>query len=162
MNIFMIDVESIGFHGEGFAVGIIVSNEKAKIIENVYFACHQDFARGTSDDRDWVKINVPKIKYDFDSPKSVRDAFWSMWEHYLGDSYMMGDCPYPVETNFLNACLDDDPSRKSVYPLLDLGSFLMCRGFNPVELHFRLDSELPVHHPLKDAMQATRLYWEYK
>lgn len=67
---FVFDVESIGLHGEGFAVagGVYLPNGVAQW--EFRLACPIDECAGDDDDRKWVKENIPAIEETHRSPKS--------------------------------------------------------------------------------------------
>jgi hypothetical protein len=111
---FVIDVESIGLHGEGFAVGIVVIGVSGTVYEVHQFSCPPSAAEGTYEGRVWVGRNVPRLIPTADSPTHMRDQFWAIWEAWrrLGVP-MVADCAWPVEARFLAACVDDDPERRS-------------------------------------------------
>ena len=52
------DVESIGLHGEGYAVGYVVIVD-GKEVEADMFACPGSMAEGVDSDRLWVYGNIP-------------------------------------------------------------------------------------------------------
>jgi molybdopterin/thiamine biosynthesis adenylyltransferase len=60
MDKFMVfDVESVGLHGEGFAVAwVVVSSEGERLGEGC-MACDPDQCEGTNENRQWVTANVP-------------------------------------------------------------------------------------------------------
>ena len=160
---FVFDVESIGLSGEGFQVGVVVLSEDGTIHDEFLCQCHPNMAEGSPDGRTWVNENVPLgwiPTANLHSTMEVRNAFWAYWE-LCSTAYpeikMVADVPFPVETNFLKQCLQDNYKRKSPYPLLDVTSMLLCKGFDPFMNHERLPNELPKHHALMDARQSARL-----
>lgn len=163
-HIFMVfDVESIGLHGEGFAVAYVVVTDQGEELDSAVIACPRSMASGSVDDREWVNDNVPPIPPTVKTPQEVRAAFFSAWtEEKSRGARLVADCGWPVEGRFLTACIDDDPSRKwdGPYPLLDLSAALFSRGVNPLEDRERLPSELPKHDPLADCRQSARLFIE--
>ena len=75
--------------------------------------------------------------------------------------FLVADVCWPCEARFLRDCWADDPSSNEKlmpYPLLDLSSFLMAKGYDPTGIYARLESELPAHNPLKDARQSSRIF----
>lgn len=156
------DVESIGLHGEGFAVGVIVIDQDGKEILATHFACPSDAAVGDGEDRDWVAKCVPRIEVNCTSPREVRDSFWRLWEEHSAQNRLLAaDNAWPVEARFLNACVDDDrQARKDQgpYPFVDIGSVLLA--CDPDENRFdygRFPTELPEHNPIADARRSARL-----
>ena len=73
--IFCLDIESIGLHGEGFAVGFTVVDSLGCEMEAATFACPPDAAQGTENDRAWVMQNVPTLVETHATPRAVRAAF---------------------------------------------------------------------------------------
>jgi hypothetical protein len=158
------DCESIGLHGETFAVGYVVVNRDGKELERACWACYPDEAKGSEDGRCWVKDNVPLLVRTHTGPKYVRGAFWRSWLGWLDfGTVLCADCAWPVEARFLAACVDDEPSIRTwngPYPLYDLASLRLAAGFDPLTTEERLLHELPVHNPLADALQSARLLVE--
>lgn len=169
-ELFMVlDVESIGLHGEGFAVGYVVINRRGDVLEERTYACDPDEAHGLPKDRRWVDANVPKLGHPdasnpLGAPAAVRAEFWYRWLHWKAQgAALVADCCWPVEARFLAACVDDcRPSRDwdGPYPLHDLASVLLALGRDPLATIDRLPNELPAHHPLHDARQSARLLIE--
>lgn len=156
-DLFMVfDVESIGLHGEGFAVGWVVVDGAGKELEAEARQCWQERADGCAAGRKWVMDNVPlRHALDSETPATIRTAFWNAW---------------PVEARFLAACVDDkraasddgDGPRawEGPYPLVDVASVLLAKGIDPLAKHERRKDELPEHCPLADARQSARLLIE--
>lgn len=155
------DVESIGLHGEGFAVGWVVISSNGAVYEESYLACNPEMARGFEDSREWVKKNIPFMESTHDTPKAVRNAFWAVWELWKKNgAVLVADCCWPVEARFLAQCVDDDPRTREwggPYPLHDLASVLLANGKDPLAITERLPNELPQHNPLADAKQSARI-----
>jgi hypothetical protein len=163
-DLFMVfDVESIGLHGEGFAVGWIVVGSKNPLgyVKSGCYCCPPQQAKGTDGNRLWVAQNVPVMEPTHASPREVRDAFWAEWVDWKNEgAVLVADCCWPVEARFLAACVDDDPQAREwegPYPLHDLASVLLALGRDPLATNERMPGELPVHHPLADALQSARL-----
>lgn len=163
---FVFDVESIGLHGEGFAVGFYVFAADGAIQTEFVFWTDSKNAKGSREDREWVDENVPKHfgPDSYRNTRIVRDCFWDEWMHWEEKgAVMVADCNWPVESNFLSACIADDPVNRrwdGPYPFLDLGSILFALGKDPLEEFPRLPDELPKHDPLKDARQSARILKE--
>lgn len=158
------DVESVGLHGEGFAVGFVVVNRQGVELECGLMACHPDRAAGDPEDREWVSKNIPllpMLRTALLSPFHVRDAFWVKWQEWkLKGALLVADCCWPVEARFLIACVADDPSNRKwrgPYPLHDLASILLAAGKDPTQKFERKENELPEHNPLADARQSARI-----
>jgi hypothetical protein len=164
MFYFVFDVESIGLHGEGFAVGVVVADHNGVLREEKLITCDPMKARGTFEDRLWVEQNIPKLPVGYGEASQVRTHFWRHWEFWRDKgATMWADCAFPVETNFLADCIKDEPARAFVapYPLHDIATLALICGVDPTETQIRLVDEKPVHNPLKDARQSARLLMEY-
>lgn len=159
------DVESIGLQGEGFAVGWVM------FIDGIcrgfgLEACPPEMAKGRDVDRDWVADNVPRMIYERDHPLQVRDRFWYTWRTFKdanSDGFLLVDCGWPVEANFLSATVRDATDRlwDGPYPLVDLSTLLVATGLDPLQTFPRMNDELPAHQPLNDARQTARLWMEH-
>lgn len=167
-NLIMVfDVESIGLYGEGFAVGwVVVDLATGEEKESIYIACPDYRAEGEGSDRDWVLKNVCPHLPDPNAlkPDNVRSYFWYCWQKWknLGAT-LWADCGYPVEANFLRACVADDPGDRTwhaPYPLHEIASVLAVKGINSLAERDRLPNELPKHHPVCDARQSARILIE--
>lgn len=160
---FVFDVESVGLHGEGFAVagGVYLANGAAQW--EFSFRCPMDRAEGLQADRDWVIRNVPAISVTDGSPCGIRMAFWKAWERAKADgAEMAAECLWPVEARFLRDCITDDAQRllTAPYPCHEIASVMLSAGMNPMATYNRTPSELPCHNPLADARQSARLLSE--
>lgn len=158
------DVESVGLHGEGFAVGWVLLDGD-DVVEHGHVACPIDQAKGTESDREWVKANVDiRGAITLATPRDIRDWFWGIIQSVKADNgEVWGDCVWPVEANFLSACVADDPEVRrwqGPYPLYDVANVLYEAGMDPLGTHARKDNELPIHNALNDARQSARLLME--
>ena len=160
----VLDVESVGLHGEGFAVGYVVCNQRGEVLEEATLACDPGHASGKPENRAWVLANVPEMDHDYFTPEAVRNGFWTRWMHWKEHgAVLVADCCWPVEARFLAACVDDGGGSREwdgPYPLHDLASVLLALGRDPLATNERLPTELPAHHPLNDARQSARLLME--
>lgn len=158
-NWFVFDVESVGLHGDAFAVGWVVIDGGGTVLSATYESCDPSLcAAGSKHDRQWVAANVPPLSVTTVNPQHLRASFWLAWRvarsRWPGIA-MAADVPWPVEARFLLECIRDDPARQkeAPYPLYDVSMFLP----DPLATHERLPNELPAHHPLNDARQSARL-----
>lgn len=151
------DVESVGLHGEGFAVAWVVLNEYGEICEEQCLACPSDEAQGTDADRAWIAQNVPALPITHARPAQVRAAFWQAWLQWRErGAQLVADCAWPVEAGFLSACVRDMGEAAhwfGPYPLYDISSMHAALG---VVAPARSPVELPLHHPLVDARYLAR------
>lgn len=163
-SFFVFDVESIGLHGEAFAVGGGVYLENGAGQWEFRLAVDPRDCNGSDEDRKWVNENIPAIENTHRSPKQMRDAFWELWLKAKKDGCTMAvECGWPVEARFLAQCIDDDwESRRwqGPYPLQEIASFISAAGDDPMETKDRYPSEMPKHDPLADARQSARLLAE--
>ncbi len=160
------DVESIGLHGEAYAVAGIVIDQTGFEHRAFKFSVDPKICAGDMDDHFWVKENVPSIQFTHESTKEMRDDFWDLWktakEDFPGIA-MAAECSWPVEAGFLSACVRDDRHERKwegPYPLHDVASFMQAAGMDPMATYDRLPSEEPKHCPLADSRQSARLLIE--
>lgn len=181
--IISLDVETVGLYGQPFAWAVVIADTKTRkpVLEG-YCQCPADVAQGTPDDREWIQANVlpalangpafaleegmRTLERKVSSVEDLLDAYGEMWRHWHGrNAWLLVDHGYPVEAEFLfNAFMEAFLRKKTVlpsaYPVLDYASMRAGRGLEPTETLERLDSELPQHHPLADARQTLRLFWD--
>lgn len=165
------DVESLGLHGSAYAwAGTLLVDGK----EVRTYRCAVDPAKLKLSERDswgldWAEQHVlPSIrKWDSGLTDGVGLGFsqisrdfnyhWSQLLREFPEAYLVADCCFPVETNFLSqAVINGTP----VYPLLDVSTLLLAAGENPIANFRRRDNELPAHDPLADARQSARIWLE--
>jgi hypothetical protein len=115
------DVESVGLHGEAWAVGFVIL-DGGKFVSEAWSHCSPDEASGTDEGREWVKENcpwapehaplpdqygLPKSRFRR-TPRDVRNWFWSKWlEEKERGTELWADVAWPVEARFLIACVED-------------------------------------------------------
>lgn len=157
---FVFDVESVGLYGDPFAVGWVVMLENGIKLEEGLMSCldKENIWPGDLDDMAWVRNNVPAMDR---THQNIGSMLCDFWEVYLRNKEctFAADCPFPVETRFLNRLLADNRSlqRLGPYPLIDVASVALAAGLDPLAVWPRNDDELPVHNPLCDARQSARL-----
>jgi hypothetical protein len=162
-SFFVFDVESVGLHGEGFAVagGVYLANGAAQW--EFCYCCPADLAEGLASDRDWVNQNVPVIEITHRSPYLIRRSFWHEWERArAAGAVMAAECLWPVEARFIRDCVSEDAQRLSAapYPVHEIASVMLAAGMDPMATYDRTPSEMPPHNPLADARQSARLLGE--
>lgn len=164
--IFVFDCESIGLHGETYAVagGLYrVAGAIPMPVEEFCYAINPTDAEGQPEDRAWVAANVPPIEVTHTDGRLLRDAFWGHWRkaHDQG-ALIYVECGWPVEARFLSSCVERDASRTwdGPYPLHEVASFMAAAGMDPMKRYERMPMELPEHHPLGDARLSARLLCE--
>jgi hypothetical protein len=155
------DVESIGLHGEGFAVGYVVVDGDGVLHAQALYGCPPRRATGDNDGRSWVSENVPDLPCAFKTPRAVRSRFWIDWWFWKQQgAVLVADCGWPVEARFLAAGVDDMPEDRTwegPYPFHELASIRLAAGLDPLGSGARHNDELPEHNPLADARQSARL-----
>jgi hypothetical protein len=161
------DVESIGLHGEGFAVGWASYADDGSKQSEGYAACPPERARGDDEGRVWIAAHVvPGLPPpNRATPREVRDTFWQVWEAARTQgARLVCDVGWPVETSFLSACVADRPAERAwtgPYPLIDVSSVRLAAGLDPLHDESpRQPDEVPDHHPLPDVRRAARLFFE--
>lgn len=161
---FVFDCESIGLHGETFAVGGGVYLSNGEMQWEFSLSCDPFLCAGTDSSREWVKANIPKLETTHTHPKNMRERFWDFWlKARLEGATAAVDCGWPVEARFLIGCVKDHPEDREFagpYPLHEISSVLAAAAMDPMEEYTRLPSELPKHNPLNDARQSARLLAE--
>jgi hypothetical protein len=177
MRFLVFDVESVGLHGEGFAVGAVEIDEGGGVVAEHRFSCPATRALTGYPSEDkrhlaWIREHVPGERagdasnyHNCRSSCEVRDRFWAVWQEFCatGGGYLAADVPWPVEARFLSECVDDDLVRrnwKGPYPLIDIASVRLAAGLDPLGTCERLPDEQPEHDPLCDARQSARLLLE--
>lgn len=154
------DVESIGLYGEGFAVAWVVVNREGERIGEGCLSCDPSLCAGTDESRQWVAENVPPLELTSPTKQHLRHVFWHWWRHWADrGAVLVADCAWPVEANFLSACVKLNHKERELegpYPLHDLASVILALGRDPLAVTERLPDELPAHHPLMDARQSAR------
>lgn len=160
---FIFDVESIGLHGEGFAVAGVVCCKDGVEMHRFAYHCPPDNAEGEQSDRDWVKANVTIHESSIETlnPFRVRELFWKEWLRWSSDDcQMFVECGWPVEARFIAACIDNDKENrkwKGPYPVHEISTVMACAKMDPMATYDRAPDELPAHEPLADSRLSSRL-----
>lgn len=164
MKYFVFDVESIGLHGEPYAVGWVVVNRLGDELDSGKIAIDPMLAHGESDDRLWCAGNIPPLVVTHMSMKAMLTDFWSQWLKWKAEgAQMLAECGWPVEAKFLAMCIGVEyPKSKweGPYPFHEIASFMVMAGMDPMGTYDRLEREEPKHDPLADARQSARLLLE--
>lgn len=168
---FVLDVESIGLHGDGFAAGWCVVDRGGHEHTSGIAWTMPDHGAGRYDDFRWVQQHVVPALLQDDVPcavrwtrlrclRDVRRAVWSTWREWQArGAWMAADVPWPVEARFMAACVDHDEADRGLmpYPMVDVASVRLAAGLDPLDTSPRLEGETPAHNPLADARQSARL-----
>jgi hypothetical protein len=162
------DVESVGLHGEGFAVGYVILDHTGAEAASGLLWTDPLGAQGSAEGQAWVAAHCgPFDCPPFASTRELRDRFWVIWRMWHNEGgegcVLVADCAWPVEARFLAACVDDDPITREwqgPYPLHDVATLRLAAGLDPLATVERLPNELPQHDPRADARQSARLWLE--
>jgi hypothetical protein len=169
---FVFDVESVGLHGQGFAVAGGAYDVRGKAV-GAEFAIHTQTAlvNGCGDcgqdgaDRAWIRSNVTTAAKSVECSTSleVREQFWSRWRNASAQNpglLMFVECGWPVEARFLMECIADHQGTRNwqgPYPMHEIATLMLAAGMDPMATYERLPHELPAHEPLADARLSARL-----
>lgn len=158
------DVESIGLHGDAFAVGFTVVTWAGCEVAFENWAVDPKQVLGDESDRQWVRENI-SLPVTHKTIEGLHADFWNAWMKWkaLG-ALLVTDCGWPVEANFLSSLINYDPEARKwdgPYPLHDIASIIMANGGDPLATNPRLPHELPAHNPLNDARQSARIMLEH-
>ncbi len=161
------DVESMGLHGEAFAVGYVLirTSDGSEVWHGLRWCDAEDIRVGYPADREWIAANVAPMDLMARcvSPREVRNQFAMAMELMPKGTLLAADVAWPVEARFLAHIIDDDPKARAwfgPYPLIDIASVRFAAGLDPLESGERRENELPAHNPLSDARQSARLLLE--
>jgi hypothetical protein len=162
---FIFDVESIGIHGESFAVagGVYVDGREER---SFFFSMDPDRLLGEETDRIWIKSNVPYVKPNCSLQFSMLNDFYfelDTCRSMYPDLVVCAECVWPVEANFLSKVIAVNPVVRKwdgPYPLIDITSIMYAAGLDPMETWEREPAELPAHNPLCDVRLSARILKE--
>lgn len=159
----VMDVESMGLYGLGWAFGYVVMDKDFVTVEEGYSCSNPTHVAlsGSAEDYEWVKQNiVPHCPVNRSTLYLVQEDFWTAWIKYqkLG-AELWADCCFPVEAKFLTDGVELSVARKpfAPYPLFDIATLLFAKGYDPTATFARIPDELPAHNPLHDARQSARI-----
>lgn len=159
----VLDVESIGLHGEGFAVAFVVlDSTDGSELATFYAACPPEAAVGDQKSRLWLEEHclpgLPPPTHK--TPLEVWEAFWSAYSDWRARGCeVFADTGWPVEARFFIACVDDNRAEREwtgPYPLQEIQTTLWAKGLSK-RWETRLSTELPAHNPLADSRFSARL-----
>lgn len=162
------DVESVGLFGDPFAVGSVLIGPDGSTLSKASNKIPLANARGTDEDRAWVRENVPAEWLldapDWSTPADLCRGVVGSWVEMtasngfrVADVLLFADVGWPVEHRFLELCVKSVPGYVGPYPLLDVGSVIFAAGYDPTATYRRHREHYPTHDPLKDAAHSARL-----
>ena len=160
---FVFDVESIGLHGEAFAVAFMAFEDTGlgsyTILEEKCYACSSTTARGDYDDHIWVQKHVPTLPINAGDPRQVRALFWAKlckWGKDEGAA-IWADHSWPVDVGIIHACIQDNPvERKFIGPNPVHDICTLSKYVLETRLSVRAD-ETPQHDPRNDVKYSARV-----
>lgn len=158
-----VDMETDGLYGSVLSVAMIATDWSGNELEKVYYGIKKEKIHVTSE---WVKENVlPRMgKYEeYDNEQELLSKVWQFWLKYEKDAYMIGDVCFPVEAGFLTKCVKqnvDEYMFKAPFPLLDISSMLLAKGYDPLVERKTLcqGTETNEHNALYDAGMSVEIW----
>lgn len=168
---FVFDCESVGLHGQTFAVagGVYDIYGRAVSGSEFIFDCGPHPGMAVSgrekEDLEWVEANVVTREGAVlcATPHEVRHKFWQLWQMAKAGFpgvLMFVECGWPVEARFMLECIADDPLTRNwegPYPMHEIASVMLAAGMDPMGTYERITGETPAHEPLADARLSARL-----
>lgn len=163
MNIFIVDAETNGLYGEILSIGAMVVDEN--FIEMDYFYGEVVLEKEEKYDF-WVLNNVvPYLKNEnpFENEFELLEKFWEFWLKYRETAYCLADVAYPVEMGVFKKCIEVNENERRFmgpFPLLDLSSFLLAKGYDPLVNRLTLieQEKLNQHHALDDVKMTLEIW----
>jgi hypothetical protein len=162
---FVLDVESIGLHGEGYAAAYAVFDLQGHELEANTFACDPMHAAGDATDRAWVAKNVPSIDINCRNPQEVQSNILQAWLAWQPKgAALCADCTWPVESNFLSATIanrilayGEVAKWLGPYPVIDVSTLRMILMQCKRPLPERDLLTHPEHQPLADVRYSAKV-----
>lgn len=130
-----LDVETDGLYGSFLTAALIAVDEEGNELSRAYYGIKREHMNVKEA---WVIENVLPVLGDYEEcedEKQLLQKAWDFWMQYQEDAYMVCDVAYPVETRFLKACVEMNQAEymwKAPFPLIDLSSLLMAKGYDPL------------------------------
>jgi len=168
-NILSFDVESNGLHGQPFALGAVLLDSDGQLIDQLELRCPIE---GDIDPWDAEHV-IPQLDGMIEHCPTFSDFlehFWRWFQDHKDGALIFADFGYPVETGLLHMCQRqklEERAWKGPYPLHDLGTLLLAKGYDPdinrVELATQLTSDHSAfrqHHPFYDALASGLIAWK--
>lgn len=162
-----LDCESDGLFGKHIAIAMIIYNHTKEIIDSIYVAIEEPNLQNS-----WAIENI-KIDYNNDDIIKVKTyeellrITGNFYKNYICDSVVLTDVPFPVETGLLHR-LTESNMDLSPYPVIDLASILISKGYNfnksRIDLYKTLNGGIPLngqlHDPYYDAVLTAQIYFK--
>lgn len=166
--IMSLDVESDGLFGRPVSAAIIIYDHNKEIVNSVHVAVNnpnlvnpwaiENLNTNFSHRDDILKVS---------STNNMIVVARKFYENYIKHSMVLTDIPFPVDTGFIRLLANDIVDR-SPYPIVDLASVLISKGYNfnipRTELYKSLNDGIPlegqVHDPYFDAVLTAQIYFK--
>lgn len=167
---FIWDAESVGLHGQAFAVAGGTCGIDGKLDHEFAYHVRPHQAESSCKGRDredleWVMENV-RI-----NPESVLvsnrveliEKLWQEWSRAKSldvRTLMFVECGWPVEARALFEAIHLNPEARNwggPYPMHEIATMMLAAGMDPMATYERRPEELPAHEPLADSRLSARL-----
>lgn len=165
-NLVFLDVETDGLYGAFLSAALIATDMQGNEIERAYYGIEKSKLKITEP---WVIENVLPRMGDYEPCENEEELLrkaWGFWIRYQESAYAAAYVGYPVESRFLEACVRmnlPENTFKAPFPLLDLSSILLAKGYDPLldlEELVTEDIAMNKHNPLYD-VEMTVLAWKH-
>lgn len=168
---FIWDAESVGLHGQTFAVAGGIYDIHGKAIQEFAFhsyeVCEPAHHELEFSDRKWVAENVTRPPGSREGVNNdLIERFMDEWRQAKDDHpgiMMFVECGWPVEARFLReviAYYQPHHNWDGPYPLHEIATLMLAAGMDPMATYDRTPEESPAHEPLADARLSARLLSE--
>ncbi len=166
--IMSIDCESDGLFGKHIAVAMIVYNHNKTIVDSICCAIEKPELTNS-----WAIENVkiePTESNSLILVPNYNELIYrahEFYDLYIKNSMVLTDIPFPVDTSFIQILTNGDIDY-SPYPIVDLSSVLISRGYSfnhpRAELYKFFNNGIALegsqHDPYFDATLTAQLYFK--
>lgn len=160
-----VDAEANGLYGGFLTVGMLAVDEAGAEIERAYYGIARENMKVTDE---WTRENVLPVLGEYEACEDeteLLEKVWAFWMRYEQVSYAAADVIYPVEARLFAACVEQSPAeriKKAPYPLIDISSLLLAKGFKPLadRKELIMGSEEKRQHNAMDDAEISALVWK--
>ena len=161
-----VDAETDGLYGGFLTVALMATDFSGQEIERAYYGIRNDKINITDS---WTTEYVLSILGEYQSCEDERELLekvWTFWVKYADDAYAIADVAFPVESRLWAKCVSvDEQKRKRMapYPLLDLSSLLLARGYDPLVERKSILQKIPkgiMHNAMYDVEVSVMIWRE--
>ena len=165
-NLVFLDVETDGLYGGFLSAPLIATDMQGNEIERAYYGIEKSKLNITEP---WVIEHVLPYMGEYEACENEEELLhkaWTFWMKYQETAYAVAYVGYPVECRFLEACVRMNVSEhafQAPFPLLDLSSILLAKGYDPLLNLEELVTEDVAgnkHNPLYDVEMAV-MAWKH-